>query len=944
MSVITSTPGQIQVIKRTGDVAAFDAEKISVAIGKAFLAVEGQQSSDSSRIHDRITQLTEMVLNTFKRRLPSGGTIHIEEIQDQVELALMRTGEQKVARAYVIYREQRASARQQTNSNHHPTLQVTDANGQLQPLDLSALKATVNRAAEGLEGIEVEAIIDETVKNLYNGVKESDIATTMMMATRTRIEQEPNYTYVTARLLRDELVSTGLAFLGLPADTAENNALEAFLKKGVELDLLSPDLLKFDLEKLAAAIQPERSNQFTYLGLQTLFDRYFIHSNGVRFELPQLFFMRVSMGLALNEQDKEERAIEFYNLLSSFDYMASTPTLFNSGTLRPQLSSCYLTTIGDDLYDIYGAMRDNAMLSKWAGGLGNDWTPVRALNSYIKGTNGKSQGVVPFLKVANDTAVAVNQGGKRKGAVCAYLETWHLDIEEFLELRKNTGDDRRRTHDMNTANWVPDLFMQRVFEDGEWTLFTPSETPDLHDLTGAEFAERYAYYESVAKEQNMLHKKVRAKDLWRKMLSMLFETGHPWITFKDVCNLRSPQQHVGVVHSSNLCTEITLNTNQDEIAVCNLGSINLVQHVKGGVLDREKLARTVKTAVRMLDNVIDINYYAVPQAKNSNLKHRPVGMGIMGFQDALYEMGMAYGSDEAVNFADESMEVISYYAIQTSSDLAVERGAYSTFKGSLWDQGILPIDSLEIVAKSRPERMFEVDRTQRLDWDTLRAKVQKDGMRNSNVMAIAPTATISNICGVSQSIEPTFQNLYVKSNLSGEFTVINPYLVRALKDRGLWDTVMVNDLKHFEGSVQKIARIPEELKAIFATAFEVEPRWIVDAASRRQKWIDQAQSLNLYISGANGKKLDITYKMAWLRGLKTTYYLRALGATSAEKSTINTGALNAVKPSTVEAAAPAAAPVVEAKKPEAVEEDGFTQAAPVPMACSIDNPDCEACQ
>jgi ribonucleoside-diphosphate reductase alpha chain len=694
---------------------------------------------------------------------------------------------------------------------------------------------------------------------------------------------------------------------------------------------------------LAAAIQPERSNQFTYLGLQTLFDRYFIHSDGVRFELPQLFFMRVSMGLSLNEANREERAIEFYNLLSSFDYMASTPTLFNSGTLRPQLSSCYLTTIDDDLYDIYGAMRDNAMLSKWAGGLGNDWTPVRALNSYIKGTNGKSQGVVPFLKVANDTAVAVNQGGKRKGAVCAYLETWHLDIEEFLELRKNTGDDRRRTHDMNTANWVPDLFMQRVFEDAEWTLFTPSETPDLHDLMGAEFAERYAHYEAIAKETNMLHKKIRAKDLWRKMLSMLFETGHPWITFKDVCNLRSPQQHVGVVHSSNLCTEITLNTSKDEIAVCNLGSINLVQHVQGGVLDREKLARTVKTAVRMLDNVIDINYYAVPQAKNSNLKHRPVGMGIMGFQDALYEMQLAYGSDAAVDFADESMEVISYYAISTSSDLAVERGTYETFKGSLWDQGILPIDSLDLVAKTRPERMFEVDRTQRLDWDTLRAKVQKDGMRNSNVMAIAPTATISNICGVSQSIEPTFQNLYVKSNLSGEFTVINPYLVRALKDRGLWDSVMVNDLKHFEGSVQKISRIPEELKAIFATAFEVEPRWIVDAASRRQKWIDQAQSLNLYISGANGKKLDLTYKMAWLRGLKTTYYLRALGATSAEKSTINTGALNAVKPATV-TAAPVAA-VAQEVKPEVVAEDeGFGQAAPVPMACSIDNPDCEACQ
>ncbi|MEQ1410579.1 ribonucleoside-diphosphate reductase subunit alpha [Acinetobacter indicus] len=943
MSVITSTPGQLQVIKRTGEVAPFDAEKISVAIGKAFLAVEGQQSADSSRIHDRIEQLTEMVLNTFKRRLPSGGTIHIEEIQDQVELALMRTGEQKVARAYVIYREQRSEARKQMGANHHPTLQITDSQGQLKPLDLSALTATVTTAAEGLEGIDVQAIVDETVKNLYNGVKESDISTTMMMATRTRIEQEPNYTYVTARLLCNDLVATGLEFLGLPVETPEGEALETFLKKGIELELLSEDLLNFDLAKLAAAIQPERSNQFTYLGLQTLFDRYFIHKDGIRFELPQLFFMRVSMGLALNEDNKEERAIEFYNLLSSFDYMASTPTLFNSGTLRPQLSSCYLTTIGDDLYDIYGAMRDNAMLSKWAGGLGNDWTPVRALNSYIKGTNGKSQGVVPFLKVANDTAVAVNQGGKRKGAVCAYLETWHLDIEEFLELRKNTGDDRRRTHDMNTANWVPDLFMQRVFEDAEWTLFTPSETPDLHDLTGQAFTERYTHYEAVAKEQNLLHKKVRAKDLWRKMLSMLFETGHPWITFKDVCNLRSPQQHVGVVHSSNLCTEITLNTSKDEIAVCNLGSINLVQHVKGGKLDHEKLARTIKTAVRMLDNVIDINYYAVPQAKNSNLRHRPVGMGIMGFQDALYEMGIAYGSDAAVDFADESMEVISYYAIQTSSDLAVERGTYETFKGSLWDQGILPIDSLELVAKTRPERMFEVDRTQRLDWNTLRAKVQKDGMRNSNVMAIAPTATISNICGVSQSIEPTFQNLYVKSNLSGEFTVINPYLVRALKERGLWDAVMVNDLKHFEGSVQKISRIPEELKAIFATAFEVEPRWIVDAASRRQKWIDQAQSLNLYISGANGKKLDITYKMAWLRGLKTTYYLRALGATSAEKSTINTGALNAVKPTTV--AAPVAA-VAQETAPAAAPaaEEGFEQAAPVPMACSIDNPDCEACQ
>ena len=943
-------PGQLRVIKRNGGVVSYDNEKIAVAISKAFLAVEGQQGTSSSRIRDRVEQLTTMVENTFKRRLPSGGTIHIEEIQDQVELALMRTGEQKIARSYVIYREERAHLRQDSNGNHHPTLQVLDAQGQLKPLDLNALQHSIEQAAFDLEGIDTQAVIDETVRNLYNGVNEDDISTTMMMATRTRIEQEPNYTYVTARLLRDDLLKEGLTFLGLPVDTLENDALEPFLQRGVELELISPELLKFDMAQLKAAIKPERSNQFTYLGLQTLYDRYFIHSNDVRFELPQLFFMRVSMGLSIQEENREARAIEFYNLLSSFDYMASTPTLFNAGTLRPQLSSCYLTTVPDDLHGIYGAIQDNAMLSKWAGGLGNDWTPVRALNSTIKGTNGKSQGVVPFLKVVNDTAVAVNQGGKRKGAVCAYLESWHLDVEEFLELRKNTGDDRRRTHDMNTANWVPDLFMQRVIEDGEWTLFSPSDAPELHDLTGLAFKEKYEAYEQLTRDgQLKLFKRIRAQDLWRKMLSMLFETGHPWITFKDACNLRSPQQHVGVVHSSNLCTEITLNTSNDEIAVCNLGSINLVKHIKDGALDKDKLKATVKTAVRMLDNVIDINYYAVPQAKNSNLKHRPVGMGIMGFQDALYEVGMAYGSDEAVEFADRSMEVISYYAIHTSSELAVERGAYSTFKGSLWDQGILPIDSLDIVAKSRPERMFDVDRSQTLDWDTLREKVKKDGMRNSNVMAIAPTATISNICGVAQSIEPTFQNLYVKSNLSGEFTVINPHLVRALKERSLWDVVMVNDLKHYEGSVQKIARIPDDLKAMFATAFEVEPRWIVDAASRRQKWIDQAQSLNLYIAGANGKKLDITYKMAWLRGLKTTYYLRALSATSTEKSTINTGTLNAVKNTgsaeqVAAANAVTAAAVAAAAVSPVVEDDAFANAAPVPLACSIDNPDCEACQ
>lgn len=931
---LATAPGQLRIIKRNGTLVPYDAGKIAVAISKAFLAVEGGSAVDSSRVHQQVSLLTDAVTSTFKRRMPSGGTIHIEEIQDQVELALMRAGEQKVARSYVIYRDERARLRDAGITKSHPTLTVTLGDGTRQPLDLGRLESLIMDACEGLVGVSAQAIVEETLKNLYDGVKESDLATTMVMCARVHIEQEPNYTYVTSRLLLDQLRSEALGFLDItdkasPADMVEfyPQALPIYLKRGVELELLSPDLLKYDLAKIADAIEPVRDLQFTYLGLQTLYDRYFLHSNDVRFELPQLFFMRVAMGLAMNEADREARAIEFYQLLSSFDYMASTPTLFNAGTLRPQLSSCYLTTIPDDLYGIYDGIRDNAMLSKWAGGLGNDWTPVRALGAYIKGTNGKSQGVVPFLKVANDTAVAVNQGGKRKGAVCAYLESWHLDIEEFLELRKNTGDDRRRTHDMNTANWVPDLFMQRVFDDGDWTLFSPSDVPDLHDLYGKEFAIRYNEYERMTATGEMrLFKRIKAQDLWRKMLSMLFETGHPWVTFKDVCNLRSPQQHVGVVHSSNLCTEITLNTSVDEIAVCNLGSINLVNHVTASGLDVAKLEKTVKTAVRMLDNVIDINYYAVPQAKNSNFRHRPVGLGIMGFQDALYILNTPYSSDAAVQFADTSMEVISYFAIAASSQLAQERGSYSTFEGSLWSQGILPIDSLQKVIDARGERYIQVDTSETLDWATLRNAVQQHGMRNSNVMAIAPTATISNICGVAQSIEPTYQNLYVKSNLSGEFTVVNPYLVNALKERGLWDSVMVNDLKYYDGSVQNIERIPEDLKSLFATAFEVEPRWIVDAASRRQKWIDQAQSLNLYISHASGKKLDITYRMAWYRGLKTTYYLRAIGATAAEKSTISDGALNAVKSQAV------------------YEEAAFVEAAPVPLACSIDNPDCEACQ
>jgi ribonucleoside-diphosphate reductase alpha chain len=730
----------------------------------------------------------------------------------------------------------------------------------------------------------------------------------------------------------DNLRAEGLSFLNV-ADSATQGdmetyypqALKSFISRGIELELLAPNLAEYDLDMLGEALLPERDLQFSYLGLQTLYDRYFIHSDETRFELPQLFFMRVAMGLATREDDKNARAIEFYQLLSSFDYMSSTPTLFNSGTLRPQLSSCYLTTVPDDLHGIYGAIQDNAMLSKFAGGLGNDWTPVRALGAYIKGTNGKSQGVVPFLKVVNDTAVAVNQGGKRKGAVCAYLETWHMDIEEFLELRKNTGDDRRRTHDMNTANWVPDLFMKRVFEDGDWTLFSPNDVPDLHDLYGSAFEERYAQYEEQTRNGEVkLYKTMKAQALWRKMLGMIFETGHPWITFKDPCNIRSPQQHCGVVHSSNLCTEITLNTSKDEIAVCNLGSVNLPQHIENGELNIDKLRKTVTTAIRMLDNVIDINYYSVETSENSNMKHRPIGLGLMGFQDALYKTDISYASEQAVEFADKSMEAISYFAISASTDLAAERGAYSSYEGSLWSQGIFPIDSLNMLVEQRGSEYISVNQDSSMDWDALRGKVAQQGMRNSNVMAIAPTATIANITGVSQSIEPTYQNLYVKSNLSGEFTVVNPYLVRDLKERGLWDKVMVNDLKYFDGSVQAVDRIPADLKAKYSTAFEIEPRWLVDSASRRQKWIDQAQSLNLYINNASGKKLDVTYRMAWFSGLKTTYYLRSLAATGTEKSTVNTGQLNAVSQQAAEAA-----PV---------------QPAPVPMACSLDDPDCEACQ
>lgn len=924
---------QYQVIRRNGKVTTFDQSKISVAMTKSFISVEGSTAAASTRIHQIVESLTKQVVSALMRNMLNSGTVHIEDIQDQVELSLMRAGEQKVARAYVIYREERSRVRDQATTSSkkttgqaqketHLNIRVTHADGSTMPLDNAYLESIITESCTDLENVDKQLILQAVYNDLFDGIKAADINNILIMSARALIEKEPNYTYVATRFLLNKLRTEALTFIDgvetkITHQEMQGRYLDYFkkyIKRGAELELLDHELEQYDLDRLGKALHVPRDCQFTYLGLQTLYDRYFIHANDVRFELPQVFFMRVAMGLAINELNREARAIEFYDLLSSFDFMSSTPTLFNSGTCRPQLSSCYLTTVPDDLDGIFSAIKDDALLSKFAGGLGNDWTPVRALGAYIKGTNGKSQGIVPFLKVANDTAVAVNQGGKRKGAMCAYLETWHLDIEEFLDLRKNTGDDRRRTHDMNTANWIPDLFMKRVTEEASWTLFSPHEVPDLHDLYGLEFETRYLEYEKMTTAGTIHNFKViSAIELWRKILSMLFETGHPWITFKDPCNIRSPQSHAGVVHSSNLCTEITLNTSEDEIAVCNLGSVNLLQHLDGNTLNTEKLEKTINTAMRMLDNVIDYNYYSVAKARHSNLRHRPVGLGMMGFQDALYKLRLPYASTEAVDFADSSMELISYYTIKASTDLAEERGSYSSYPGSLWSQGILPIDSMQNLADQRGDYLqANMDKT--LDWETLRQRVMRVGMRNSNCIAIAPTATISNICGVSQSIEPTYQNLFVKSNLSGEFTVVNPYLAHDLKARGLWDEVMVNDLKYFDGSVQEIDRIPTELKDIYATAFEIDSRWLVEAASRRQKWIDQGQSLNLYMADPSGKKLDNLYKLAWVRGLKTTYYLRSLGATHMEKSTNNN------------------------------DLDHQTKQAEEVSVCSILDPDCDACQ
>ncbi|MDW8349936.1 MAG: ribonucleoside-diphosphate reductase subunit alpha [Verrucomicrobiae bacterium] len=945
---------KFQVKKRDGRWVDFDETRIYLAIEAAFRDV--YQIPESTPLDQKkVNEIREVANKVSGQALSAairGEELDVEKIQDLVEMELMRQGHLSVAKSYILYREERRRARALRGEKDHtdyPSVQINiiEYDGTTKPLDIQKIKREIMLACRGYEGIcSWQELLDETIKNLYDGVKEYELEQAMIYAARSRIERDPAYSYVAARLLLNKLYRETLG-----CDISEPNfentyrqKFPAYIKFAVQKNRLDERLLTtYDLNKLSESLAIKRDEKFAYMGLQTVYDRYLIHHEDHRLETPQYFWMRVAMGLALLEDDPTRRAIEFYDVLSNFYFISSTPTLFNSGTRHPQLSSCYISTVNDDLEHIFKVISDDAKLSKWAGGLGNDWTNVRATGSRIQGTNGVSQGVIPFLKVANDTAVAVNQGGKRKGAMCAYLETWHYDIEDFLELRKNTGDDRRRTHDMNTANWIPDLFMRRVRQGGVWTLFSPNETPDLHDLYGKAFEERYLYYESLASQGKIkIYKQVQAEDLWRKMLTMLFETGHPWLTFKDPSNLRSPQSHVGVIHSSNLCTEILLNTSTEEVAVCNLGSVNLVAHIKNGNLDRELLAQTIKTAMRMLDNVIDINFYPIPEAKNANLRHRPVGLGLMGFQDSLYALRIPYASQEAVEFADRTMEFISYHAILSSALLAKERGPYSSFKGSKWDQGILPLDSIEILRQHRLPDELDVNTDSHMDWTPVRETIKKYGMRNSNCLAIAPTATISNIIGVSQSIEPTFKNLYVKSNLSGEFTIINTYLVEDLKSRNLWDDQMLDDLKYYDGELAEIERIPYDIKHLYQTAYDIEPYWLIEAASRRQKWIDMGQSLNLYIAQPSGKKLSEMYQLAWIKGLKTTYYLRSKSATSIEKSTqdINRRGL---QPRWMKNQSASSRIRVQRDSPEQKLNHNSYQTV-TPQACSIMDTGCESCQ
>jgi ribonucleoside-diphosphate reductase alpha chain len=937
------------VRKRDDRVVSFDETRIQLAIEAAFRADQGipQDQPLPHTAQNEVLRISHAVIQAAIACAVKGGTLEIEFIQDLVETQLMEAGHHGIARRYILYREDRRKARalrgeRTVEGEPQAQLFVSQPDNAREPLDPQRIRRRLVGACRGIEqNCSARDLADEALKNLYDGVKPEEIEQAMIFAARSRIEHEPDYTYVAARLLLRKIYREALPSAGTTAELAgqHRDHFPNYIARGVEVGRLSPELQEFDLPKLAAALRIDRDQQFTYMGVQTLYDRYLIHDGGRRLETVQYFWMRVAMGLALNEgEQRNERAIEFYEVLSLFRFVSSTPTLFNSGTLHPQLSSCYLSTVMDDLDHIFKVIGDDAKLSKWAGGLGNDWSNIRATGGHIKGTNGTSQGVIPFLKVANDTAVAVNQGGKRKGAMCAYLETWHLDIEDFLELRKNTGDERRRTHDMNTANWIPDLFIKRVKANAPWTLFSPNDAPDLHDLYGKAFENRYEEYERMVDEGKIkLFKRVEAVALWRKMLTMLFETGHPWITFKDPSNIRSPQSHAGVVHSSNLCTEILLNTSADETAVCNLGSVNLAAHCTEKGLDGDLLARTIRTAMRMLDNVIDINFYPTIEARTANLKHRPVGLGLMGFQDALYKLRLPYASEAAVKFADASMELISFHALLASSELAKERGAYSTFKGSKWDQGLLPIDTIELLARERGS--LDMDRAAKLDWKTVRDSIRQHGLRNSNTLALAPTATISNIVGVTQSIEPTYKHLFAKANLSGDFTTANTYLVADLKKLGLWDAEMVDDLKYHDGLLAGIGRIPADLKALYLTAFEIEPRWLIECASRRQKWLDMGQSLNLYLAQPNGKQLSEMYLLAWEKGLKTTYYLRSLAATQIEKSTTDANRRGLQPRWMKNKSASADIQVQREEGPVSAE----AESAPV-KACLINDPTCEACQ
>lgn len=896
-SLRDDSPRNLKIFRQDGVEVRFNPMKIARAIERSFRMVFKVEGPTPAEVITAVNLLTNKVVNRAVLLAKGETPLDVTMIEVEVERQMMAEGYFDVAKATILDRARKVVEPEVLAVEVKPAkkkkagraFKMKLADGSEDKITEGELRARIEYAAQGFKTINPDEVLESSITNFYDGIREDEVEASNIMAAKAKIEAEPDYSFVAARLLLDKLYRETM---GEEASSRKLNQRHAayfkeYLDKGIEQEHLSPALLDFDIAKLAAAMDLENDLLFTYLGLQTLYDRYFIHHEEKILETPQIFWMRVAMGLAVNEGDrKNERAIEFYTVLSRFLYVSSTPTLFNAGTPHQQLSSCYLLTISDDLDHIFKTVKDNALLSKWAGGIGDDWTNVRATGSRIKGTNGRSQGVIPFLKVANDTAVAVNQGGKRKGAMCAYLETWHLDVEDFLELRKNTGDERRRTHDMNTANWIPDLFMKRVARKESWTLLSPSDAPDLHDLYGMAFENRYLEYEKMCETGEITHfKKIEAVQLWRRMLSMLFETGHPWITFKDPSNIRSPQDHVGVVHSSNLCTEILLNTSEKETAVCNLGSINLPKHTTADGLDEELVSQTVSTALRMLDNVIDINFYPTAEAEVANKRHRPVGLGVMGFQDALYKQNISYASHEAVLFADKSMEVVSYYAILASAELAKERGAYETYKGSKWERGILPIDSLQLIVEERGEEYVEVDNSTTMDWDVVRAAVEKYGMRNSNTMAIAPTATISNIAGCTQSIEPMYKHLFVKSNLSGEFTVSNVFLVDRLKELGLWDHEMLDDLKYFDGSLMEIERIPEDIRRTFLTAFEVEPEWLIACAARRQKWIDMGQSLNLYLAEPSGKKLHAMYMEAWRQGLKTTYYLRSLSATQVEKST-----------------------------------------------------------